>query len=458
MPAKKAPTPRAAKEPTLAQLRKENTELKKKLDKVSLERNFFERAMADLNFHNNAHDGVVYTNSSNQITYANPYFLTMMGVDAKTEILEKEFPAYMWQQEQDAQRLFEDIKTNGFVRERELTLYNKLGQPVFAVCSAVTSKDDEGNIIGTELMFCNVTSKRKFQAELMEQIALFDAVLHSTPDPILLLTTDLKLTRANQAASDFFDIHLGKDTEPKLAALLQRAGLAASEIERITGLFANPEGFDFEVALGDQHFDWHAAPLQLEHKGWVCVLHNITVRKLTQEVLQHHATHDPLTQVPNRAYFIDHLSRANLLAQQEANYRYAVLFIDLDDLKVFNDSFGHMAGDELLNKFARRIEASIRPGDIVARLGGDEFAVFLNGVEQQQDAMQVANRVHQDVLRPFELSNLADAAHITASIGIALSDKDRDAEGLLREADQAMYEVKQEGGNNVRLFGAPADS
>lgn len=446
--------PSTPEENQLAELRKENAELKKKLEQVSLERNFFERAMADLNFHNNAHDGVVYTNRANQITYANPYFLTMMGVDAKSEILEKEFPAYMWEQQEDAQRLFADIKTNGFVRERELTLYNKAGEAVFAVCSAVNSKDADGNIIGTELMFCNITSKRKFQAELLEQNALFDAVLHSTPDPILLLSEDLSLARANQAASDFFGIHA---EEPlALAAMLQRTGLAASEAARITSLFATPEGFDFEIALGDQHFDWHAAPLQLQHRGWVCVLHNITVRKLTQEVLQHHATHDPLTQVPNRAYFIDHLSRANQLTEKDAGYRYAVLFIDLDDLKVFNDTYGHMVGDELLNKFARRIEGSIRPGDIVARLGGDEFAVFLNGVEQEQDATQVATRIHEAVLRPFELSSLAEPAHITASIGIALSQHAADPETLLHDADKAMYEVKQQGGNNVRLFADPA--
>jgi len=453
MPPKKA-TKRVASSPTLAELRKENTELKKKLEKVSLERNFFERAMADLNFHNNAHDGVVYTNSADQITYANPYFLTMMGVEANNEILEKEFPAYMWEQPQDAQRLFEDIRSNGFVRERELTLYNKDGRPVFAVCSAVASKDEQGNLIGTELMFCNVTSKRKFQAELLEQTALFEAVLQSTPDPILLLSADLTLERANQAAIDFF--RFAENEAASLVQILQRGGLTAAEAQKITGQFAKPATFDFELALGDQHFDWHAAPLQSQYNGWVCVLHNITVRKLTQEVLQHHATHDPLTQIPNRAYFIDHLTRANTLAEQDATYRFAVLFIDLDDLKLFNDSHGHMAGDELLNKFARRVEDSIRPGDIVARLGGDEFAVFLNGVEQQQDALHVAHRVQQAVVRPFALSGLAEEAHITASIGIALSQDAADADKLLREADKAMYEVKQQGGNDVRLFGQAA--
>jgi diguanylate cyclase (GGDEF)-like protein len=93
----------------------------------------------------------------------------------------------------------------------------------------------------------------------------------------------------------------------------------------------------------------------------------------------------------------------------------------------------------------------------VARLGGDEFAVLLDGIDQAADAMQVAQRIREAVLRPFVLSALTDEANITASIGIALNDADTEAESLLREADQAMYAAKQQGGNNVRLFGRAAD-
>jgi diguanylate cyclase (GGDEF)-like protein len=156
--------------------------------------------------------------------------------------------------------------------------------------------------------------------------------------------------------------------------------------------------------------------------------------------------------VPNRSYFVDHLQRANLLTRNEPGYRYAVLFIDLDDLKSFNDNFGHHVGDELLYSFARRIEASIRPGDVVARLGGDEFAVFLDHVGQSADAIQVANRVREAISRPYRLSSHTEDVHTTASIGIALSNPQTDAETLLRDADKAMYDVKQRGGNDLGLF------
>lgn len=448
-PAKRAKSP--SKAPGEAsKLRKEIASLKSRLNKVSRERNFLERAMGDLNFHNNAHDGVVYTNAENQITYANPYFMSMMGIGGDKEILEKEFPTYMWNNATEAERLFHDIKQDGFVREREMALYNKEGQAVFAMCSGVASKDDDGNVIGTEIMFCNITSKRKFQAELLEQNALFDAVLQSTPDPILVLDSSLELSRANMAAAQLFEVQDG--STDSLAELLAKKGVSSEVVPKIVARFSGEQPFDFEIAVGDQHFDWHAAPLKSLLKGWVCVLHNITVRKLTQEMLQHHAFHDALTQVPNRSYFVDHLQRANLLTRNEPGYRYAVLFIDLDDLKSFNDNFGHHVGDELLYSFARRIEASIRPGDVVARLGGDEFAVFLDHVGQSADAIQVANRVREAISRPYRLSSHTEDVHTTASIGIALSNPQTDAETLLRDADKAMYDVKQRGGNDLGLF------
>ncbi len=435
-----------------SKLRAQLADLKTKYTKVAMENKFLERAMGDLNFHNNAHDGVVYTDAEDHIVYANPYFMGMMGVKDKSELLEQKFPTYMWNNEKEAVRLFKDIKNDGFVREREMALYNREGAPVFAMCSGVANKDEDGNVIGTEIMFCNITSKRTFQAELMEQHALMDAILQSTPDPILVLNAELELQRNNTTADQLFKAEKGGKGR-NLIELLKNSVPSVELVEEIKAKFAAGKPFDFEMNLGDQHFDFHAAPLQSVQQGWVCVLHNITVRKLTQEMLQHHAFHDALTQLPNRSYFIDHMQRANLLTKNEPDYRYAILFIDVDDLKSFNDSLGHHVGDELLYNFARRLEANIRPGDLAARLGGDEFAIFLDRVSERAAAMQVANRVRENLLKPYRLNN-SDGVQTTASIGVALSDgATPDAETLLRNADKAMYHVKQLGGNGLEVFG-----
>ncbi|MHB8626106.1 MAG: PAS domain-containing protein [Aggregatilineales bacterium] len=136
---------------------------------AAMEKNFLKRAVADLNFHHNAHDGIVFTDANNRVVYANPYFLRMMNISDPAELLNKPLPNYMWSDPTDPERLFHDVRSDGFVRERELSLFNQDGAPVFAACSSVASRDDIGNYIGTEIMLCNVTSKRKIQAELVQR-------------------------------------------------------------------------------------------------------------------------------------------------------------------------------------------------------------------------------------------------------------------------------------------------
>jgi len=426
-------------------LQSENTALK-------LEKNFLERAMGDLNFHNNAHDGVVYTDAENHIVYANPYFLEMMGIAEKAEILEQPFPDYMWNDDTEAGRLFADIRGDGFVREREMALYNQEGKPVFAMCSGVASRDEDGNVIGTEIMFCNITSKRTFQAELVEQHALLDAMLQSTPDPVFIFDAALDLRRCNPAAEDLFPPQKRQGRIP-VFELFGQNGLGTEKLDVLREKFAAEEPFDLELTFGKRYFDLHAGPLRSQHKGWVCVLHDITVRKRTEEQLQYVAFHDAMTKLPNRAYFIEKLERIVKRAKQEPSYTFALLFIDLDRLKLVNDNHGHHAGDQLLTEFARRLEACIRPGDMVCRLGGDEFAIFLDNIQGRGTAEQVTQRIYESLQRPFNL-NGGTPTQATASVGIAFSgDETMDLDALLRQADGATYQVKEGGGDGFLVYG-----
>jgi len=147
-----------------------------------MEKNFLQRAMADLNFHHNAHDGIVFTDKENRVVYANPYFLRMMGITDPAELLNKPLPAYMWANPSDEAQLFKDIQDNGFVRERDLSLYNRNKQPIFVACSSVASKDDAGNFVGTEIMLCNVTTKHRIEHELIartEELTRVKTTVHT---------------------------------------------------------------------------------------------------------------------------------------------------------------------------------------------------------------------------------------------------------------------------------------
>ncbi len=153
----------------IAKLRRQLETTQAAFVSATMEKNFLQRAMADLNFHHNAHDGIVFTDTNDRVVYANPYFLRMMNIADPAELLNKPLPGYMWSDPSDPERLFRDVRSEGFVRERELSLFNQGGAPVFAACSSVASRDDDGIFVGTEIMLCNITSKRTIQAELVQR-------------------------------------------------------------------------------------------------------------------------------------------------------------------------------------------------------------------------------------------------------------------------------------------------
>ncbi|CAI2454158.1 diguanylate cyclase domain-containing protein [Serratia ficaria] len=171
--------------------------------------------------------------------------------------------------------------------------------------------------------------------------------------------------------------------------------------------------------------------------------------KQENDSLTHRATHDSLTGLPNRAFFEGRLSRA--LGDIEPPEKLAVLFIDGDRFKEVNDSYGHAAGDAVLTTIAGRIRAQLRDSDLVARLGGDEFAVLLAPVHSTEDVLQIADNIIDCMTQPVILPN--DEAVITSlSIGIALYPEHAvTPQGLLHEADDAMYQAKHRYNGGWRL-------
>jgi diguanylate cyclase (GGDEF)-like protein len=163
----------------------------------------------------------------------------------------------------------------------------------------------------------------------------------------------------------------------------------------------------------------------------------------SQERLRHLAYHDTLTGLPNRALLYDRMGVAVRQAHRRAS-GIGVLFIDIDDFKAVNDSYGHDAGDRLLVELASRLRDGVRAGDTVARLGGDEFVVLLDGVTGPEDAARVAAKVVEAVRAPFRHGG--HDLTVTASVGVSTYPEDgASAAALLRSADAAMYEAKGRG-------------
>ncbi|MCH8921085.1 MAG: EAL domain-containing protein, partial [Chloroflexi bacterium] len=187
-----------------------------------------------------------------------------------------------------------------------------------------------------------------------------------------------------------------------------------------------------------------------ELAGAVVTFRDITERKQAEETIKHLAYHDALTNLANRTMFEDRL--AVTLAQARRKGRMAaVMFLDLDQFKVVNDTVGHALGDRLLQSVAERLTGLVRDGDTVARVGGDEFTLLLAEVERVEEVAEVAERVLDALRQPWVLNG--HEFRITTSIGIAMFPSDgEDADSLLSNADTAMYRAKDQGRDNYKLY------
>lgn len=177
----------------------------------------------------------------------------------------------------------------------------------------------------------------------------------------------------------------------------------------------------------------------------------LSERQRMEERLAYTALHDPLTNLPNRALFMDRLEHVMERAKRHSNYSFAVIFIDLDRFKVVNDSMGHNVGDLLLVESAQRLVACIRSQDTIARFGGDEFVILLEDLENSNDYIQVAERIQEELASPAHLQGYM--MFISTSMGIVLGDSRYErAEDILRDADIAMYHAKKQGRGRYEVF------
>ena len=187
----------------------------------------------------------------------------------------------------------------------------------------------------------------------------------------------------------------------------------------------------------------------------ITVFEDVTDRRKVEEQIVHMAMHDALTGLSNRTDFQSRLRDA--LARVARGGQLAVLCLDLDNFKNINDALGHAVGDDLLKAVATRLQGCMRDADLVARLGGDEFAIIQNAIDGPGDAAALAQRIRDEIGKPFDLGGVE--AVVNSSIGIAVAPTDStDPEQLLKQADMALYDAKAEGRGVYRFFQAEMDA
>jgi diguanylate cyclase (GGDEF)-like protein/PAS domain S-box-containing protein len=290
---------------------------------------------------------------------------------------------------------------------------------------------------------------------------LLHALVRNASDLILIVTPEGRIKEATGAVGEVLGVEPATCTGRTLVELvhphdcvmlngLLTGALSAGPggTERIGWRMSHAEGrwVDVEVVATNLVHEQHVEGLLLSCR-------DISASKAFEEQLRHRAFHDPLTQLPNRALLLDRIEQA--MARERRTV--ALLFVDLDDFKVVNDTLGHAAGDALLTAVAARLRGCLRSADTAARLGGDEFALLLEEVVDPAEGDRVAGRVLDTMRRPFSLHG--EPVHVTVSVGLVTAAAGTlTVDELLRRADFAMYAAKHNGKSRAEQFDPAVDA
>lgn len=349
-------------------------------------------------------------------------------------------------------------ESDGWTREKRLI--HRDGSIVWVLETATLIRDDEGKPLHFLSQFVDITARRAAEEErdraeeaLRQSEAKLKFLADGMPVGLVEVGAQGEIRSVNPALADL----LGRDPIGHLALDLMHP----ADRERVTVAFekASADGedwsIDFRVVRPDGSTRWVRAHtrLHIDPNGelttatstWTDVSDELEAKRASErstELLRVQATTDSLTGVSNRVALQDRLSKA-LARCADMPHEVAVLFIDLDHFKLVNDRWGHDIGDELLVEAARRLRRCVRDGDTVGRFGGDEFVVIADAIAGTNDAVRLGERIVTLLGRPFECRS--GTVEMSASVGLAISDRSASARSLLRDADRAVYRAKAEG-------------
>jgi diguanylate cyclase (GGDEF)-like protein/PAS domain S-box-containing protein len=347
----------------------------------------------------------------------------------------------------------ETVQTAGHVVRAVIRVRHASGDWLW-VEETLTNCLTDPDIGGLVANLRDITAEVETHAALEQSEARYRAIAETAHEGIIAMAPDGETLFANEKFSELVGYPLHVIYEKGLMA-----GLAPREAEAIRRRLAGrptrgPERYEFDFVHPDgteRVLSISASPLATSEKvviGSLAMVSDVTAERRAQAELRRQALHDPLTGLPNRALLEDRLAMAAARRHRSPGGCLAVLFLDLDKLKLVNDHAGHGAGDTLLQEVGGRLQSVVRETDTVARLGGDEFAVICEDTDPD-GALSVARRIQGMFEKPFTVQGRSLA--VTASIGVALSPPHA-TEELLRLADAAMYHAKEQQPGSIVLF------
>lgn len=401
-----------------------------------------------------ANEGIISINFDGKITMANP---------TAAEILDRDLSALKGMSIDGAfirgtgsdragepLGLLEEIKSGAFYLTREARLARGDGLS-FEAEYAIAPMREKGKVTGYVMTLRDVSERKQAESELR----LASTVFEHTSEGLLVTDARERVTKTNRA----FTAITGYGAAEVLGRPLRSVLFFDDKVYRDTMADLQKLGqVEWEQWGKNKDGDRYAARQALslvrgpdgEIQQFVAIINDITERKLDEEQIRYQANYDQLTGLPNRALFMDRLSRL-VIESRRLKTNVGLMFIDLDGFKAVNDTLGHDAGDLLLKQTADRLNICVRESDTVARLGGDEFTVIMPLIDNIDSTVVVADRILKSLTEPFDLEG--QTGQISASIGISMyPDQAADDKQLLHNADVAMFHAKSQGKANYQFY------
>ncbi len=409
-------------------------------------------------------EGVYRSTPDGRLISVNPAFVAILGFDNAEELYALPSVAMLYWRPADRAEFTRRIEADGEIRNAEFTLRRRDGAQIVVLESARAVRDAEGRVIAYEGTIADITERKRAEQAMFQEKERAEVTLQSIGDAVITTDAEGRIDYMNPVAEQLTgwplaDAH-GRSIEAVMrvvddathAALvnpLLRA-LASGAPIGPTDQCALVDRAGHEIAIQDS-----AAPIRDRGGrivGAVVVFHDVTRERRLRRALAYQATHDSLTGLINRREF-DNRLHAALLDARRNDTRHAVLYIDLDQFKVVNDTCGHSAGDRLIREITGLIQSRVRAADTIARLGGDEFGVLLENCTLEQ-AGGIAENV-RGAIRDHRFHWNGSTMAVGASIGVVeVSAESESAATLLSAADVACYSAKDGGRNRVELYDA----
>ena len=411
----------------------------------------------------NVVEGVYVASRDGHLITVNPALVEMLGYSSPEELKSAGRTTMLYVNPVDRERVFARLEKDGFVKNFEYRLRRKDGEEIVVLENSRAIRDEKGNIIAHEGTITDITDRKVAETRIFEEKERAQVTLQSIGDGVITTDAQGRIDYINPVAQDLTGWDLrGARGKPigEIMTIVNQISRASVEhpVTRClkegrvitledNAVLINHEGV--EIPIQDS-----AAPIRDRMRniiGAVMVFHDISKETRLFRQLSYQASHDATTGLINRQEFVNRLVTAIGDSHQNPSHTHALLYIDLDQFKVVNDTFGHTAGDELLRQVMEVIQSNIRSSDILARLGGDEFGILLERCNEER-AMEIAESIRAAV----EKNRFAwqdTFTNVRCSIGMYMVNKESpDAASVMSSADVACYSAKDMGRNQIHLY------